>query len=327
MSNNNKQQPLVSVNNLKVYFNHKRNSLKGRGGYLRAVDDISFDIYPGETLGLIGESGCGKTVTGKALIRLLKPTGGNMVFHGVDLCRESPKKVNEVLQRMQMIFQDPAGSLNPYKTVERAISEPLLVYKRVTGENVREKVSQLLGMVGLGSSLLTRYPAELSGGQKQRVAIARCLAMEPEFIICDESVAALDVSIRANVINYLLKLQEELGLTYLFISHDLATVRQFAHRIAIMYLGKLAEVGETTEIFGNPLHPYTRALLSAIPVPEPEKKLNRIVLTGEMPDLLNMPGGCRFSSRCYEKKRICEIEEPAFMEVRPGHLVACHSCI
>ncbi len=317
--------PLLNVTNLSVHFHHNPGLFSGgKPRHLRAVDDISFAVYPRETLGLIGESGCGKTTAGKALIRLVQPTGGRVVFDGVDITGGPPHLVNSLLRNMQMIFQDPAGSLHPHKTLESAISEPLKVYRIVPKQHVREKVSELLELVGLGRSFLKRYPAELSGGQKQRVAIARCLAVEPSFIICDEAVSALDVSVRAHVLHDLLKLQEELGLTYLFISHDLATVRQFAHRIAIMYLGKLVEIGDTEDLFNHPIHPYTRALLSAIPVPDPSGKKQRIVLSGSLPDPLNLPPGCRFNTRCYEKGDICFQQEPQLVETRPGHLVSCH---
>ena len=317
--------PLLHVTNLSVHFDHNPGLFSGgKPRYLRAVDDISFAVYPRETLGLIGESGCGKTTAGKALIRLVQPTGGRVVFHGVDITGGPPKLLDPVLRKMQMIFQDPAGSLHPHKTVESAISEPLKVYRIAPKKRIRDKVIELLDMVGLGRSFLQRYPAELSGGQKQRVAIARCLALEPALIICDEAVSALDVSVRAQVLNDLLKLQDELGLTYLFISHDLATVRQFAHRIAIMYLGKLVETGDTEDLFNHPMHPYTRALLSAIPVPDPGWKKRRIILTGSLPDPLNLPAGCRFHTRCDEKGDLCSQQEPQLVEIRPGHLVSCH---
>lgn len=318
-------QPLLKVKNLSVHFEQNPGLFsRGKPRYVRAVDDISFAVYPRQTLGLIGESGCGKTTAGKALIRLIQPTGSRVYFNGVDVTSGPPRVVNPVLRKMQIVFQDPAGSLHPHKTVESAISEPLKIYRILSKKDVRGKVIELLEMVGSGRAFLQRYPAGLSGGQKQRVAIARSLAVEPAFIICDEAVSALDVSVRASVLNYLLALQKELGLTYLFISHDLATVRQFAHRIAIMYLGKLVETGDTEDLFNHPMHPYTRVLLSAIPVPDPNRQKRRITLAGSLPDPLNLPAGCRIHTRCYEKGKICFQEEPQLLETRPGHLVSCH---
>jgi oligopeptide transport system ATP-binding protein len=295
-------------------------------GAVHAVDDVSFDIYRGETLGLVGESGCGKSTTGRTILQLYKPTSGHVYFEGNDLVSLKAEEMRRMRKRMQMIFQDRYASLNPRMTVEEIIGEPLIVHQAASGKEIREKVKSLLGLVGLSGSLVDRYPHEFSGGQRQRIGIARALALDPELIVCDEPISALDVSIQAQVVNLLEELQEKLGLTYLFIAHDLSMVRHISNRVAVMYLGIVVELSSRTELYRNPLHPYTQALLSALPIPDPviEERRQRIILEGDVPSPVNPPSGCRFRTRCPLAGTICAEEKPEFREISAGHFVACH---
>jgi oligopeptide transport system ATP-binding protein len=315
---------ILEVNNLKKYFQLAAGFF-GKFSILKAVDDISFSIKRGETLGLVGESGCGKTTVGRTLLRLYEPTAGEILFDNEDIVTASASKMRQIRCKMQMIFQDPYASLNPRMTVSDIIGEPLDIHGLAKGKARKDRVHELLHLVGLNAEHATRYPHEFSGGQRQRIGVARALAVEPEFIICDEPISALDVSIQAQVINLLDELQETLGLTYLFIAHDLAMVKHISDRIAVMYLGKIVEIADSDELFANPLHPYTKALLSAIPVPDPEiaMKRKRIILEGDVPSPINPPTGCRFRTRCGEAKEICAEQEPVF-KGNSRHKVACH---
>ena len=318
---------LLSVENLKMYFPITQGIILQRQvGWVRAVDDISFAIQRGETLGLVGESGCGKSTTGRAILQLYKPTEGGVRFGDVELTKLKGGEMRRMRRQMQMIFQDPYASLNPRMTVGSIIGEPLEIHNLAKGKAKQERVQELLRIVGLNPYFANRYPHEFSGGQRQRIGIARALAVEPKFIVCDEPISALDVSIQAQIINLLEELQEQLGLTYLFIAHDLAVVRHISDRVAVMYVGKLVEVTDRNSIFENPLHPYTRALLSAIPVPDPviERKRTRIILTGDVPSPVNPPPACRFNPRCPYAEDNCRTDEPALLEVKPGHWAACH---
>ncbi len=318
---------LVQVRNLKKYFPLTYGLVFQRHvGDVRAVDDVSFDIYRGETLGLVGETGCGKTTVGRTLIRLYEPTGGSVHFDGVDLFKLSDRELNRMRRRLSMIFQDPFASLNPRMTIGAIIGEPLEAHKVSRGKEKQERVEELLEMVGLNPYFINRYPHEFSGGQRQRVGIARALALNPDLVVCDEPISSLDVSIQAQVVNLLEKLQDELGLTYLFIAHDLSMVRHISDRVAVMYLGKVVEVADRDEIYLNPLHPYTQALMSAVPVPDPEiqKTRKRIILKGDIPSPSNPPSGCNFHTRCPIAQSDCSEIDPELRELKPGHFVACH---
>lgn len=320
-------EPLVQVRGLKKYFPITQGILIQREiGAIKAVDDVSFDIYPGETLGLVGESGCGKTTTGRTLIRLYKPTGGQVLFEGQDLAGMTDKDLRGLRQRLQMIFQDPYASLNPRWTISRIIGEPLRVHRINSGMSNLERVEQLLETVKLNANYMNRYPHEFSGGQRQRIGIARALASNPSFIVCDEPISALDVSIQAQIVNLLEDLQEQLGLTYLFIAHDLSMVRHICNRVAVMYLGVIVELADRDELYEHPLHPYTQALLSAVPVPDPRatRARKRIILEGDPPSPANPPEGCRFHPRCPIAVKRCRSEQPVWREAAPGHWVACH---
>ncbi|WP_082054729.1 ABC transporter ATP-binding protein [Anaerocellum danielii] len=312
---------LIEVKNLRKYFPVKMGL--GKKAYIKAVDDVSFFIKKGETLGLVGESGCGKSTTGRTIIRLYEPTSGQIIFKGEDITK---KDMLPYRKSMQMIFQDPYASLNPRMTVGDIIGEPLEIHNIAKGNEKKERVQELLRLVGLSSEHANRYPHEFSGGQRQRIGIARALAVEPEFIICDEPISALDVSIQAQIVNMLEDLQGQLGLTYLFIAHDLSMVKHISSRVGVMYLGKLVELAESNELYSNPLHPYTQALLSAIPIPDPKisKERTRIILEGDVPSPLNPPTGCRFRTRCKYAFDRCKEEEPTFKDVGSGHYVACH---
>jgi len=318
---------LVQVRNLKKYFPITQGAVIQRHvGDIKAVDDVSFDIYKGETLGLVGETGSGKTTVGRTMIRLYEPTDGVVVFDGTDLMGLKGSELRRMRRRMQMIFQDPYASLNPRMTVGSIVGEPLEVHAVSHGREKRERVQELLRVVGLNPYFVNRYPHEFSGGQRQRIGIARALALNPDLIICDEPISSLDVSIQAQVVNLLEELQGRLGLTYLFIAHDLSMVRHISDRMAVMYLGKIMELTGRDEIYLNPLHPYTQALMSAVPVPDPtvEEKRQRIILEGDIPSPAHPPAGCNFSTRCPRAIDICSDVEPEFIEVKPGHFCACH---
>jgi oligopeptide transport system ATP-binding protein len=320
-------QTLLSVKNLKMHFPITQGIILQRQvGSVKAVDDISFDITQGETLGLVGESGCGKSTTGRAILQLYKPTAGSVEFNGRDLVKLNGGDMRRMRRELQMIFQDPYASLNPRMTVGSIIGEPLEIHNLAKGKEKTERVQELLRTVGLNPYFANRYPHEFSGGQRQRIGIARALAVEPKFIVCDEPISALDVSIQAQIINLLEELQEKLGLTYLFIAHDLAVVRHISDRVAVMYVGKIVELTDRNEIFDRPLHPYTRALLSSIPIPDPvlEKRRSRMILVGDVPSPVNPPSGCRFNPRCPYAEDNCKTDEPPLAEVRTGHFVACH---
>lgn len=313
---------LVEVKHLKQYFDINMGVFKTRP--LKAVDDISFDIKKGETLGLVGESGCGKTTAGRSILHLYKPTAGEIIYDGVKVDKST---MNDYRKKATMVFQDPYSSLNPRMTVEDIIAEPLDIHKMYSSkEERRQRVLQLMNYVGLNSEHASRYAHEFSGGQRQRIGIARALAVNPEFIVCDEPVSALDVSIQAQVINMFVELQEKFGLTYLFIAHDLLVVRHISNRIAVMYLGKMVELADAGEIYSHPLHPYSQSLLSAVPVPDPKiaRANQRIVLSGDIPSPLNAPSGCPFRTRCRYAQAQCAESMPDFKEVSKGHFVACH---
>ena len=308
---------ILVVEGLKKYF-------KTNKGTLHAVDDISFTIERGKTLGIVGESGCGKSTTGRAILRLIEPTAGKVEFDGVDVAQLDKKEMRKMRRNMQLVFQDPYSSLNPRMTVSQLIREPIVLNKILTNEaDITKRVAELMETVGLADRLVNTFPHELDGGRRQRIGIARALAMEPKFIVCDEPVSALDVSIQAQILNLLKKLQKELGLTYIFITHDLSVVNHFSDDIAVMYLGQIVEKAPTEELFANPLHPYTKALLSAIPVPEVDAAADRILLRGEISSPINPPDECRFAKRCNYACEDCRKGTPKLVEVKPGHFVAC----
>jgi oligopeptide/dipeptide ABC transporter ATP-binding protein len=319
---------LLEVRDLKMHFPLTQGIIfQNVVGYVRAVDGISFSVERGKTLGLVGESGSGKTTIGRTIIRLYKPTSGQIIFENQDLSQLSNEEMRLARRRIQMVFQDPYASLNPRFTIGSLIAEPMHIYKIGTSQEIRERTEELLRIVGLRPEYIDRYPHEFSGGQRQRIAVARAISINPDFVIADEPVSALDVSIRAQVLNLLQRLQRELHLTYLFVSHDLSVVRHVADRIAVMYLGKIVELADRDELYAAPQHPYTRALLSAVPLPDPklEKKRKRIILTGDLPSPINIPTGCRFHTRCPMAQDICREVEPPF-EAKEGreHYAACH---
>jgi oligopeptide transport system ATP-binding protein len=326
---NGKPEVLVSVKNLKKHFPITSGIILQRQvGAVKAVDDVSFDVIKGETLGLVGESGCGKSTTGRTVLQLYKPTAGTVTFEGAELSTLPSEDLRKMRRRMQMIFQDPFASLNPRMSVGRIVAEPLRIHNIMPNKKEeQEYVEGLLERVGLNPYYVNRYPHEFSGGQRQRIGIARALALKPSFIVADEPISALDVSIQAQVVNLLEDLQDELGLTYLFIAHDLSMVRHICDRVAVMYLGKIVELAPADELYENPLHPYTQSLLSAVPVPDPlvEEKRQRIILTGDVPSPANPPTGCNFNTRCPVSFGLCyEAPDPELLEVSPGHFVACH---
>jgi oligopeptide transport system ATP-binding protein len=317
---------LLRVDDLKVHFPIHSGLLRRRSGEIKAVDGVSFSIRRGETLGLVGESGCGKSTTGRAILRLVEPTAGSVRFLDQDITAISQEQMRRLRPRIQMIFQDPQACLNPRMTVGAIIAEPLQEHFRLPASERRIKVGELMDAVGLNPAFANRYPHEFSGGQRQRIGIARALALKPDLIVCDEPIAALDVSIQAQVMNLLADLQEEFGLTYLFISHDLSMVRHFADRVAVMYLGRIVELADVASLFSAPRHPYTKALLSAVPVPDPETEAHRkrILLTGDVPSPANPPAGCNFSTRCPVAEQKCFQIDPDCRRLRDGREVACH---
>ncbi|MGQ9482003.1 ABC transporter ATP-binding protein [Chloroflexus sp.] len=315
---------LLEVRNLKKYFPIKGGFLRRTIAEVRAVDDVSFTVKRGETLGLVGESGCGKTTTGRTVLRLERATAGEVIFEGQDVMRAGGRTMKALRRDMQIIFQDPYASLDPRVTIGESVAEGLVIHGIGTPAERRERVREVLAKVGLSASHMSRFPHEFSGGQRQRIGIARALIMEPKLIVCDEPVSALDVSIQSQVLNLLRSLQREFGLTYLFIAHNLAVVEHISDRVGVMYLGKMVELTTSDELFREPLHPYTKALISAIPNPNPFAKRERIVLQGDVPSPINPPSGCRFHPRCWIAKSICKEQEPVFEEKRKGHWVACH---
>jgi oligopeptide transport system ATP-binding protein len=318
--------PLVKVEDLKMHFPIYSGLFRKHTGDVKAVDGVSFDIMPGQTLGLVGESGCGKSTVGRAMLRLYEPTAGRVIIDGDDVATLSPEALRKKRPTMQMVFQDPQASLNPRMTLAEIVSEPLDEHANWTRDQKLERVYELMDQVGLNRRFVNRFPHEFSGGQRQRIGIARALALKPRFIICDEPIAALDVSIQAQVVNLLEDLQEKLGLTYLFISHDLSMVRHLAQRVAVMYLGRIAELSPSKDLYARPLHPYAEALLSAVNEPDPElaARRNRIILKGDVPSPANPPKGCNFCTRCPKVMDICRTIKPDLIEAEPGRLVACH---
>jgi peptide/nickel transport system ATP-binding protein len=324
------QEDLVlDVQSMKKYFPIKKGFLQKTVGYVKAVDDVQFHIRPGETLGLVGESGCGKTTLGRCILRAIEPSSGSVLFRDrqgnvCDVLKMETSDLRAIRRDMQLIFQDPYSSLNPRMTVLNIISEPLVCNGLMSGDELKDRVKQLMELVGLNSRHLERYPHAFSGGQRQRIGIARALATEPKFIVCDEAVSALDVSVQAQIINLLQDLQERLNLSYLFISHDLGVIQHISNRVGVMYVGKMVETASTKDLFAAPKHPYTEALLSAKPIPDPRKKSNRIILSGEVANPANPPSGCYFHPRCPYAKDICKKEAPEMKQVGDGHYAACH---
>ncbi len=320
-----RQEPLIQVKNLKKHFPIQSGFLKKTVGHVKACDGVSFDIMPGETLSLVGESGCGKSTTGRAVLRLHEPTSGEIYYKGKDITHLPKKEMVSLRTEMQIIFQDPYSSLNPRMTVAEMIKEPLIqhgMYKK--GKALDDRVKEIIRMCGLDDYHVNRYPHEFSGGQRQRIGIARALALEPSFVVADEPVSALDVSIQSQVINLMKELQNKMGLSYLFISHDLSVVRHISDRIGVMYLGSLVELADKKELFASPRHPYTHALLSAIPQPDPTRKIERILLKGDIPSPANPPSGCKFHTRCPHARELCSESIPEFKDIGDSHFVACH---
>jgi peptide/nickel transport system ATP-binding protein len=319
---------LLEVKNLRKYFPVRRGVFRRTVGHVKAVDDVSFYIKEGETLGLVGESGCGKTTCGRTILRLIEPTGGQVLFHkdgrATDVAKLRGRQLKELRREMQIIFQDPYSSLNPRMTIGDIVGEPLVVHHVGRGREIRERVAELLEAVGLNPQYMKRYPHEFSGGQRQRIGIARALALEPKLIIADEPVSALDVSIQAQVLNLLEDLQKQFGLTYLFIAHDLSVVKHISDRVAVMYLGKIVEMASTDDLFADPKHPYTEALMSAVPVPDPDFQMERIILQGDVPSPVNPPSGCYFHPRCSYAKEICSQAAPEFRDLGGEHFATCH---
>jgi len=314
----------IQLNNHILEVDRLKKHFYTSGGTVHAVDNVSFSINEGETLGLVGESGCGKSTTGRAIIRLIEATSGSVKFRGQEVLSMPRKELRKTRKEMQIIFQDPYSSLDPRKSMGDTIGKPLQIHGLRNEKKRQEEVDVLMKRVGLSSNLYNKYPHELDGGQRQRVGIARALALNPSFIVCDEPVSALDVSIQAQILNLLEKLQDELGLTYLFIAHNLSVIKHISDRIMVMYLGKIVEVASSNELFSNPVHPYTQALLAAIPIPKLKKRHERIILEGSVPSPINLPVGCRFNTRCFKKKSICSQKNPELKEIGPDHQVACH---
>ena len=315
---------LLTVRNLVKHFPVRRGFLGRSTAVVHAVDDVSFSLGENETLGLVGESGCGKTTTGFSILRLIEPTSGEVWFQGENILTLAPERMRHLRRHMQIVFQDPFGSLNPRLTVERLIEEPLLNHEDLSGAERRTRVEEALVMVGLLPEHMTRFPHEFSGGQRQRICVARALVLRPQLVIGDEPVSALDVSVRAQVLNLMIRLQRQLNLSYLFISHDLAVIRYVSHRVGVMYLGQIVELAAAKALYARPLHPYTWALLSAVPVPDPRRARKRIILEGDVPSPMNPPAGCRFHPRCTEVKPICREQAPIMRKVENNHAVRCH---
>ena len=316
--------PLLEVRELRKHYPVRKGLFSRIAGYVYAVDGISFTIGEGETLGLVGESGCGKSTAGKSILKLIEPTSGTIRVRGQAIENLGPGEMRAYRRDLQVVFQDPYSSLNPRLSAGAIVAEPLINYGIASGAALRDRVAALFAKVGLREDQMARYPHEFSGGQRQRIGIARALALNPKLIVCDEPVSALDVSVQAQVINLLMDLQREFGLSYLFIAHDIAVVEHICHRIAVMYLGKIVELTDRRSLFASPQHPYTEALLSAVPVPDPKAKKKRIILSGDVPSPINPPSGCRFHTRCPYAFDRCRTEEPAMRELRPGHFAACH---
>jgi oligopeptide transport system ATP-binding protein len=317
-------EPLLEVTDLKKHFPIKRGLLSRTVGQVRAVDGVSFSVQAGEVLGLVGESGCGKTTTGRCILRLVEPTSGSVRFEGREVTTLGRRALRSLRREMQIVFQDPYSSLNPRLTVGSMLGEPLAIHHLARGAAARDRVAELLTLVGLSPDHARRYPHEFSGGQRQRIGVARALAVNPRLIVADEPVSALDVSIQAQIINLLRDLQRKMNLTYLFVAHDLSVVEFISDRVAVMYLGKIVELASSTELYRQPLHPYSVSLLSAIPVPDPDRKRARIVLKGDVPSAAKPPSGCRFHPRCFMAREICTHEEPPLLQINPGHWSACH---
>ena len=318
------KEVLLKVDHLKTYFPIRKGFFNKVVGHVKAVDDVSFFVNRCETLGVVGESGCGKSTMGRSVLRLVQPTAGSVVFDGVDVCKLSNEEMRKFRSRMQIVFQDPLSSLDPRYTIDRTLAEPLKQHTNMSDAEIKDKVLELMEKVGLPAFHASKFPHEFSGGQRQRIGIARAISLNPEFIVCDEPVSALDVSIQSQVLNLLRELQNELKLSYLFISHDLSVVKYISDRVAVMYLGHIVEMAKSDELFAHKLHPYTQALTSAIPIPNPHLTKQRIVLQGDVPNPANPPKGCPFHERCSQCKAICREERPEFKEVSPGHYVSCH---
>ncbi|KZE41949.1 dipeptide/oligopeptide/nickel ABC transporter ATP-binding protein [Brevibacillus parabrevis] len=317
-------EELLVVKNLKKYYPITGGVLGGEVGVVKAVDDVSFAVKRGETLGLVGESGCGKSTTGRSLLRLIEPTAGEITFDGVNVTALSTDEMRKMRRDMQIVFQDPFASLNPRHNIEKILEEPLVVHKIGTSSERKKRVQEMLEVVGLSSYHARRYPHQFSGGQRQRIGIARALMLKPKLIVADEPVSALDVSIQSQVLNLMQDLQKEMGLTYLFIAHDLSVVRHISDRVGVMYLGRIVELTTSGQLYSNPLHPYTRALLSAVPTPDPDDVRERVILQGDVPSPANPPSGCTFHTRCPHVTEECRSTRPAFQDVGDGHFVACH---
>lgn len=318
-------EPLLKVTNLQKHFPIKKGLFQSTVGHVRAVDGVSFSVREGETFGLVGESGCGKSTTGRSLLRLIEPTGGEITFAGQDVRKLSRQNLRALRRQMQIVFQDPYASLNPRYTIKQTLEEPLLIHRLGQSSQEREqRIARLMETVGLSPSRMNRYPHEFSGGQRQRIGIARALAVSPQVIVADEPVSALDVSVQSQVLNLFDDLQKEFNLAYIFIAHDLSVVKHISDRIGVMYLGKMVELADADDLYHEPLHPYSQALLSAVPVPDPDAKRERIILQGDLPSPANPPSGCYFHPRCKDAMEVCRLKAPEWQEIKPGHFAACH---